>query len=152
MGGGGFLGLGPLLNQRLPQVRAKLRFVKKRRRMSLQDKLTLRAPSTTPSSLSPTQVVRLSLGHLLVRLALRVHVNQHLSQLSLQLKQQHVVLKSTVSRRLMSLLRDLVQVAKQLSVHYRQQDLKLEPSQMSLQLHTMVAVHPSHVEFKEGRE
>jgi hypothetical protein len=70
----------------------------------------------------------------------------------LQLKQQHVVLKSTVSRRLMSLLRDLVQVAKQLSVHYRQQDLKLEPSQMSLQLHTMVAVHPSHVEFKEGRE
>jgi hypothetical protein len=30
--------------------------------------------------------------------------------------------------------------------------LKLEPSLMSLQLHTTAAAHRNHVEFKEGRE
>ena len=49
-------------------------------------------------------------------------------------------------------LRDQVLVAKQLSVHYRPLDLKWEPSQMSLLLHITVAVHQSHVEFREGRE
>jgi len=110
--------------------KGKVKLRKKRRRTLLQVRLTSRAPLTTPSSPSPTQVVRLSRGHLLVRLASKVHVNQHHSQLSLQLKQQRAVLKSMASRRLMSLLRDLVQVAKQLSVHCRQQDLKLERSQM----------------------
>jgi hypothetical protein len=49
-------------------------------------------------------------------------------------------------------LRDQVLVARQQFVHYRPLDLKLEPSQMSLLLHITVAVHQSHVEFKEGRE
>jgi hypothetical protein len=46
-------------------------------------------------------------------------------------------------------LRAQAQDAKLQFVHYRQQDLKLELSQIQLQLHTMVAVHQSHVEFKE---
>jgi hypothetical protein len=67
----------------------------------------------------------------------------------LQQKQQLVAHRSTALRKLMFSLRAQAQDAKLQFVHYRQQDLKLELSQIQLQLHIMVAVHRSHVEFKE---